>query len=160
VWHTSPTVIIMIGNAATFCTDIPPPYRDTSVNLTMASILVIDDNEPVRGFLRAVLEGQGHTVVEAGQGRSAVQRLRTSPVDLVLTDIYMPDCDGLEVIMTLRRDFPSVRIVAMSGGSGDRNLLVVARQLGAREILEKPINVEELVRTVTAALADQVDRSQ
>jgi CheY-like chemotaxis protein len=126
----------------------------------MASILVIDDNEPVRGFLRAVLEGQGHTVREAGQGRPAVQGLRTSPVDLVLTDIYMPDCDGLEVIMTLRRDFPSIRIVAMSGGSGDRNLLVVARQLGAQEVLEKPINVEDLVRTVTTALNDQADRSQ
>lgn len=126
----------------------------------MASILVIDDNEPVRGFLRAVLERQGHTVREAGQGRSAVQGLRTSPVDLVLTDIYMPDCDGLEVIMMLRRDFPSIRIVAMSGGSGDRNLLIVARQLGAQEVLEKPINVEDLMRTVTTALNDQADRSR
>jgi CheY-like chemotaxis protein len=120
----------------------------------MASILVIDDNEPVRGFLRAVLEGQGHTVTEASQGRLAVQRLRQVPVDLVLTDIYMPDCDGLEVIMTLRREFPSIKIVAMSGGSGDRNLLVVARQLGAQEVLEKPINVADLLNIVAAALGD------
>ena len=118
----------------------------------MASILVIDDNGPVRGFLRAVLEGQGHTVTEANQGRTAFHYLRQSPVDLVLTDIYMPDCDGLEVIMTLRREFPSIRIVAISGGSGDRNLLVAARQLGAHDVLEKPINMVDLVKSVTAAL--------
>jgi CheY-like chemotaxis protein len=123
----------------------------------MASILVIDDNDPVRGFLRAALESRGHSVAEAAQGRSAVQRLRESPVDLVLTDIYMPDCDGLEVIMTLRREFPEVRIVAMSGGSGDRNLLMVARQLGAQEVLEKPINVDDLLKTIAAVLADKCD---
>jgi two-component system response regulator (stage 0 sporulation protein F) len=123
----------------------------------MASILVIDDNEPVRGFLRAVLEAQGHTVTEAGQGRMAVQLLRQSSVDLVLTDIYMPDCDGLEVIMTLRRDFPSMKIVAMSGGSGERNLLIVARQLGAHDVLEKPINVDRLLESVAGVLGDAGD---
>ena len=123
----------------------------------MASILVIDDNEPVRGFLRAVLEAQGHTVTEAGQGRMAVQLLRHSSVDLVLTDIYMPDCDGLEVIMTLRRDFPSMKIVAMSGGSGERNLLIVARQLGAHDVLEKPINVDRLLESVAGVLGDASD---
>ena len=123
----------------------------------MASILVIDDNEPVRGFLRAVLEAQGHTVTEAGQGRMAVQSLRQSSVDLVLTDIYMPDCDGLEVIMTLRRDFPSMKIVAMSGGSGERNLLIVARQLGAHDVLEKPINVDRLLASVAGVLNDASD---
>ena len=123
----------------------------------MASILVIDDNEPVRGFLRAVLEAQGHTVTEAGQGRMAVQLLRQSSVDLVLTDIYMPDCDGLEVIMTLRRDFPSMKIVAMSGGSGERNLLIVARQLGAHDVLEKPINVDRLLESVAGVLSDAGD---
>jgi CheY-like chemotaxis protein len=133
------------------------PPDSLVVDVTMASILVIDDNEPVRGLLRAVLEGHGHTVTEAGQGRSAVQLLRQSPVDLVLTDIYMPDCDGLEVIMTLRREFPEVRIVAMSGGSGDRNLLVVARQLGAQDVLEKPINVDGLLKSVAAVLGDKGD---
>jgi two-component system response regulator (stage 0 sporulation protein F) len=120
----------------------------------MASILVIDDNEPVRGFLRVVLEAQGHTVTEAGQGRMAVQLLRQSPVDLVLSDIYMPDCDGLEVIMTLRREFPLIKIVAMSGGSGDRNLLVVARQLGAHDVLEKPIDIDHLLESVRGVLGN------
>jgi CheY-like chemotaxis protein len=128
--------------------------------VTVASILVIDDNELVRGFLRAVLEGQGHAVAEAGQGRDALQRLHQSSVDLVLTDIYMPDCDGLEVIMTLRREFPAVRIVAISGGSGERNLLVAARQLGAQAVLEKPINVDELLKTVAAALSERADPGQ
>ena len=126
----------------------------------MASILVIEDNELVRGFLRAVLEQQGHAVTEAGQGRAALQRLRQSPFDLVLTDIYMPDCDGLEVIMTLRREFPSIRIVAMSGGSGDRNLLAAARQLGAQEVLEKPISIDGLLKIVATALSDRADAGQ
>ncbi|WP_447600219.1 response regulator [Nitrospira sp. Nam80] len=120
----------------------------------MASILVVDDNELVRGLLRTVLEGQGHTISEASQGRAALQYLRRSPVDLVLTDIYMPDCDGLEVIMTLRREFPSIRVIAISGGSGDRNLLVAARQLGAHEVLEKPINMANLLNSVAAALGE------
>ena len=120
----------------------------------MASILVIDDNDLVRGFLRTALEGQGHTVSEASQGRAAFEYLRRSPVDLVLTDIYMPDCDGLEVIMTLRREFPSVRIIAISGGSGDRNLLVAARQLGAQDVLEKPVNMADLLKSVATALGD------
>jgi CheY-like chemotaxis protein len=123
----------------------------------MASILVIDDNEPVRGFLRAVLEGQGHRVTEAGQGRLAVQLLRQSSFDVVLTDIYMPDCDGLEVIMTLRREFPSIKIVAMSGGSGDKNLLVVARQLGAHDVLEKPIDIDHLLGSVAGVLGNGGD---
>ena len=123
----------------------------------MASILVIDDNEPVRGFLKAALEAQGHTVTEAGQGRVAVQLLRQSSVDLVLTDIYMPDCDGLEVIMTLRREFPLIKIVAMSGGSGDRNLLVVARRLGAQVVLEKAINIDHLLESVTGVLGNGGD---
>ena len=123
----------------------------------MATILVIDDDQLVRGFLRAALEGQGHTVKEAGHGRAALQWLRQSPVELVLTDIYMPDCDGLEVITTLRREFPSIKIVAISGGSGERNLLVAARQLGAQEVLEKPINGDELLKTVAAALNDRAD---
>jgi len=126
----------------------------------MASIFVIDDNESVRGFLRAVLEEQGHAVMEAGQGRAALQRLRESAVDLVLTDIYMPDCDGLEVIMTLRREFPAIRIVAISGGSGERNLLVAARQLGAEAVIEKPINVDNLLKIVAAALSDRADPAQ
>ncbi len=131
-----------------------PSHRDEPTHLIMASILVVDDNELVRGLLRTVLEGQGHTISEASQGRAALQYLRRSPVDLVLTDIYMPDCDGLEVIMTLRREFPSIRVIAISGGSGDRNLLVAARQLGAHEVLEKPINMANLLNSVAAALGE------
>lgn len=125
----------------------------------MAAIFVIDDNEMVRGFLRTVLESHGHTVREASHGNEGVQGLRRSPVDLVLTDIYMPNCDGLEVIMTLRREFPAIRIVAISGGSGDRNLLVAARQLGAKAILEKPIDIATLLSTISSALNEPAEDS-
>ncbi len=119
----------------------------------MASILIIDDNELVRGFLRTVLEGAGHTVVEASQGREGFQHLGRLRFDMVLTDIYMPDCDGLEVIMTLRRDFPEIKILAITGGSGDKNLLTAARKLGAAQVLGKPISVETLLKTVERTLA-------
>ena len=101
----------------------------------MASILTIDDNELVRGFLRTVLESAGHSVVEASQGREGFHHLRQSRFDMVLTDIYMPDCDGLEVIMTVRRDFPGIKVLAVTGEAGDKNLLTAARKLGAVQVL-------------------------
>src|SRR5918996_5739192 len=103
------------------CLVTSPLVLCDSCHVTMASILIIDDNELVRGFLRTVLEGAGHTVVEACQGREGFQHLGRLRFDMVLTDIYMPDCDGLEVIMTLRRDFPEIKILAITGGSGDKN---------------------------------------
>jgi CheY-like chemotaxis protein len=123
----------------------------------MASILIIDDNDEVRRFLRAVLEQRGYTVIEAAQGNDALQQLHHAPVDLVLTDIYMPDCDGLEVIMKLRREFPAIKIVAISGGAGDRNLLMAARQLGAKEVLAKPIDIDALLKSIASALNGEVD---
>ena len=119
----------------------------------MASILIIDDNELVRGFLRTVLADAGHTIIEASQGREGFQLLRRLRFDLVLTDIYMPDCDGLEVIMTLRCDFPEVKILAVTGESGDKNLMTAARKLGAAHVLAKPISVETLLKAVDGTLA-------
>lgn len=119
----------------------------------MASILTIDDNELVRGFLRTVLESAGHSVVEASQGKEGFQHLRKFRFDMVLTDIYMPDCDGLEVIMTVRRDFPDIKILAVTGESGDKNLLTAARKLGAVQVLTKPISVEALLKAVEQTLA-------
>jgi two-component system response regulator (stage 0 sporulation protein F) len=129
------------------------PILLDSCPLIMASILIIDDNELVRGFLRTVLEGAGHTVVEASQGREGFQHLHRMGIDMVLTDIYMPDCDGLEVIMTLRRDFPKIKVLAMTGESGDKNLLMAARKLGASQVLTKPFTVEMLLKTVESTLA-------
>lgn len=82
----------------------------------MARILVIDDEDRIRRLLRAALEMEGHEVLEARQGDEALRLHRTMPVELVITDIIMPEKDGLEVIMALRHDAPKLKIIAMSGG--------------------------------------------
>ena len=81
----------------------------------MARILVIDDQEPIRSLLRAVLEGEGHQVLEASNGRLGLELYRERSVDLVITDIVMPEMDGLEMILELTRNFLNVKVIAMSG---------------------------------------------
>lgn len=99
----------------------------------MAHILIIDDEELIRKFLRAALEDAGYQVSEVSSVRTGHTYLLQGPVDLVLLDILMPDCDGLEAITLLRREFPDLPIIAMSGGGsvGHLDVLRVARQLGA-----------------------------
>jgi CheY-like chemotaxis protein len=84
----------------------------------MAQILVIDDEEPFRTMLREVLEREGHAVMEAGDGREGITLARNIPIDLIITDLLMPELDGLEVIQTLRSDSPQVKIIAISGDRG------------------------------------------
>lgn len=82
----------------------------------MAQILVIADDAHVRLVLRQVLERAGYTVREAANGREGLQRYRTTPTELVMTDILMPEQEGLETIPALRRELPAVKILAISGG--------------------------------------------
>src|SRR5215831_7102565 len=99
----------------------------------MARILVIDDEDPIRRLLRAALEQRGHQVVEARQGKEALDLHRSQPVELVITDILMPEKDGLEVIMALRREAPQLKVIAISGGGRFRQTeaLELAEPLGA-----------------------------
>src|SRR5690349_994065 len=98
----------------------------------MARILIIDDETALRLWLRVVLEGAGHQVVDAPDGTAGLQALRRQPADLVLCDVFMPERDGLETIRALRREFPHVRVVAMSGGGFDGRvqMLAVAARFG------------------------------
>jgi len=120
-------------------------------------ILLVEDDDAVREILRKALVAAGHEVDEASNGDVAVAYYRRQAADLVITDLVMPEKDGLETIMELRRMDPSVRIVAMSGGGrtlGPGQLyLESARALGARQILSKPFTVGALLRAVAAALA-------
>jgi DNA-binding NtrC family response regulator len=116
------------------------------------NILVVDDDPAIRSFLRHVLRSSGHRVLEASNGRQAVQHLRQRKVDLLITDLIMPDQEGLETIQTAREEFPDLQVVAMSGGFGEQ-FLIVAEKLGAQEILHKPFGAEavrELVRRLFA----------
>ncbi|HXV69637.1 MAG TPA: response regulator [Nitrospira sp.] len=123
----------------------------------MPSVLVIDDEEQVRQLIRETLEQAGYEVEEAGDGREGLNRYRTKPADLVIMDILMPDQDGLESIMTLHREFPLSRVIAITGGSdmiGIMNFLDVAKMLGARQTLQKPFEVKALLEAVAAELTN------
>ena len=82
----------------------------------MATILVIDDQKPIRALLRLVLEGAGHDVLEASNGRLGLELYQKRSVDLIITDIVMPEMNGLELMLELTRNFLNVKVIAMSGG--------------------------------------------
>jgi CheY-like chemotaxis protein len=119
----------------------------------MPSALVIDDEEQIRFVIRKALEQAGYAVEEARGGKEGLERYRANPADVVLMDILMPDQDGLESIMTLRREFPSARVIAMTGGSamiGILNFLDVAKMLGACRTIQKPFDIKTLLDAVAA----------
>jgi DNA-binding response OmpR family regulator len=117
-------------------------------------VLVIDDDAALRHALASVLASYGIRAVTACDGREGLAQFRRLSPPVVLTDIIMPEQDGIGAIMTMRGEQPGVRIIAMSGGGriGRLDFLSVAKQLGADEILKKPIVVHELVATVQAQL--------
>jgi DNA-binding response OmpR family regulator len=105
-------------------------------------------------MLREVLEREGHAVMEAGDGREGITLARNIPIDLIITDLLMPELDGLEVIQTLRSDSPQVKIIAISGGSWQRkiNMLKAVELLGAARSLQKPFSIKELCQAVQEVL--------
>jgi two-component system response regulator (stage 0 sporulation protein F) len=119
----------------------------------MATILVIDDQEPVRSLLRLVLEGAGHEVLEASNGRLGLEVYRERSADLVITDIAMPEMDGLELMLELTRNFLNVKVIAMSGGLESEEPLNVAKLLGARQTFQKPLDMDKLLSAVRDDLA-------
>ena len=120
----------------------------------MARILIIDDDPMIRDILRVTLEREGHEVIEAQHGLEALQHFQTAPADLVITDILMPEKDGLETIRDLRQISPTVKIIAMSGGGRTKrlNLLDAAMHLGAQRTLLKPFTIEEILELVRELL--------
>ena len=118
------------------------------------SILVVDDEPALRDILSRVLTDAGHRVVGAGNGKEASKALSSGAFDIVLTDVIMPEKDGMQVISELRKKFPLVRIIAMSGGghvSRDQ-YLKIAKGLGAHAVLEKPFANQQLLATVEAII--------
>ena len=122
----------------------------------MARILIIDDEDQPRCMLQQVLIRAGHDVVEARDGNQGLQLFRTSPTDLIITDILMPEKEGLETIIDLRREFPAVKIIAISGGgrTGNLNFLEVAKRLGAQRTLQKPFELQEMIAAVRELLQE------
>lgn len=114
------------------------------------SILVIDDDENIRRLLRAILEPEGYQVLEASDGNQGVKEYQRSPTDLVITDLIMPGKEGIETIRDLRREFPNVKIIAVSGGGriGPDSYLKMAKGVGALCTLSKPIDRSGLLDAV------------
>ena len=118
----------------------------------MARILVIDDDPDMRAMLEQTLKAAGHEVISAADGKEGMEQHCTSPADLVITDLYMPNQEGLETIGELRRRFPEVAIIAMSGKTAALTMLSVAQKFGAVGILQKPFAADELIAAVEKAL--------
>jgi CheY-like chemotaxis protein len=126
----------------------------------MTRIVVVDDDAGVRMTARALLESAGFQVVEADSGAAALTLMGTEPVEAVLTDIFMPDIGGIDLIHSLRRESKDLPIVAMSGGGYDdgKEVLAVARHLGATAIVQKPLTRRKLVGAIRRALGDPHDQ--
>jgi YesN/AraC family two-component response regulator len=103
-----------------------------------------------------MLERSGYDVVEASTGKEGIRLYRENPTDLIITDLIMPEKEGIETIHELKRDFPDVNIIAISGGGriGPEDYLHMAKMLGAQRTLSKPVERETLLKTVNELLDD------
>ena len=120
----------------------------------MARIIVIDDQEPIRRIVRRALENDGHQVFEASDGEAGMALLEREPADVVITDIFMPGMDGIQTLREIRKRFPAIKVIAMSGGdsSGMLDLRRDAELLGAVKSLQKPFNARDIVEIVQTVL--------
>ena len=130
----------MVGSEEKSASDISP-----------TRILIVDDDPDVRLVLRRMLESGGYEISEAGHGRQAATVMKNRMHDLLITDLIMPEQEGIETIQNLRRDYPELKIIAISGAYGS-DYLRIARHLGADEIMEKPLRLENVLRTIDGLL--------
>ena len=121
----------------------------------MRRVLVIDDNRDMRELMRVILEGAGYTVDLAEDGEIGLRAQRARPADVVITDIFMPNQDGLEIISQLRSEYPGVKLLVVSGGGTlvkGAGYLSTAREIGAHAVLAKPFEQQDLLGALRALL--------
>jgi CheY-like chemotaxis protein len=121
----------------------------------MSRILVIDDNKDLRDLMRVVLEGAGYTVDLADDGEAGLDAQRRQPADVVITDLFMPNRDGYETLQRLREEYPTVKVLVVSGGGArvrGPGYLFAARESGAHAVLAKPFDNEALLGAVRGLL--------
>jgi len=124
----------------------------------MSKILIVDDDQQIRDMLRITLEREDYEVVEAGDGFEAVAAYKTHVVDLVITDIVMPDKEGIELIMELKAMDPKISIIAISGGGriNPEDYLKWARRFGVDHTFSKPVDRQKLLAAVAELLTPLV----
>ena len=117
----------------------------------MANVLLIDDDEMVLETFQIILSADGHSIVKASDGRTGLALCADQQFDAVVTDVVMPEKDGLEVLMTLRKSNPDAKVIVISGGgrTSARDYLEMAKMLGADKVLYKPVTATELSRAIT-----------
>jgi DNA-binding response OmpR family regulator len=118
----------------------------------MARILIIDDDPDTRSMLEDVLKSANHQTVTAADGKEGLKEYLANPTDLVITDMFMPDRDGFETIVELRKQFPKLSIIAMTGKDSATDILSIAQILGAAEVLQKPFTPAQLLSAAEKAL--------
>jgi DNA-binding response OmpR family regulator len=130
-------------------------YSDLK-GISVAQILVIEDDEQIRGLIREVLEDSGHDVVESSEGKEGLKKFSLNPNSLVITDILMPGMEGLETIRNLRMEAPNAKIIAISGGLAGKgiNVLELAKKFGAARIIPKPFDISQLLGAVEEILVE------
>ena len=122
----------------------------------MAHIIIIDDEDLVRATFRDLLEDMGYAVTEAVDGDRGLKALEAHPAEMVITDLLMPNKEGIETILELRKKKPNVKIIAVSGGGSTRrsNFLDMAKKLGADKVFAKPVDLNELADAVQTLIGD------
>jgi DNA-binding NtrC family response regulator len=116
------------------------------------TVLVADDEEGIRALFEDALRDAGYDVALAASGREVLETLKARPIDLVITDLVMPDQDGIDILRAIRRGNPRVKTIAMSGAA---DFLTTARLLGANATLAKPVTAKELLQKVRQVCGEQ-----
>lgn len=129
----------------------------------MAAILVVDDESPVREMIRAMIESDGHEIHEACNGVEARRICEENAIDLIITDLVMPEKNGIDFIMEVKKSHPNVPVIAISGGGGITgrfDYLQIAKLVGASNILRKPFAMEKLRSTIRNVLKEKIERDK
>jgi DNA-binding response OmpR family regulator len=117
----------------------------------MTKILIVEDDQQLREMLKQLLEGESFEVIDSGDGEEAIKTLHENEVDLMITDIIMPEKDGVSLVRDLRKQFPDLKIIAISGGSrhiDPQNPLKIVEKMGVDRTLTKPFKLSELLDVV------------
>ncbi len=122
----------------------------------MALVMIVDDDQQILKLLSEIIKKEGHQVVPAEDGEFAIQLFQQQPTDMVITDLLMPNKEGLELIQELRSIRPELKIIAYSGGGQMQpdNYLDFAKGMGADRVFSKPIPIKELTTAVSELLAE------
>jgi len=123
----------------------------------MAHILIIDDDVQIREMLRKMFEKEGFGVTDAPNGKEGLKLQNKNPAEVIITDIIMPEKEGLETIREIKSDFPETKVIAISGGGfiGPDSYLSVAQMMGATLTFRKPIKTKELLKAVNGLIKDE-----